>query len=356
LISAERTRSRDSLKLRSGKPMIESEGVPGEASVSTRTINPSTPCIAQANEHESTPSYCAGGSGRQETARRARSRGPKGGGFTMVSARVVLVAAVAALAGATAGSAQSQTPPPAHITLYSTGVLVYALRAVSDAFTKQTGIVVDQTYGNTGKLRERIEAGENADVFGAGHTVNPQRLHDDGTFGNVTVIAHSNMCLLEKTSIPATRPVTDVMLDPSIRLVTGLLSPPHVDPSGDYAEVIYGKIDRERPGSKAVLDAKSLQLAGGTVPMPAGADVPTYLLLTGNMGDAFLAYCSNFVHSVAINPGRLRSQPMPADVAVQADFGLALRNGAPPAAVKFRDFLLSDAGQAIFVDAGFTRI
>jgi hypothetical protein len=45
--------------------MIVIDGVPGDASVSTRTIKPSTPCIAQANEHESTPLICAAGTPRQ---------------------------------------------------------------------------------------------------------------------------------------------------------------------------------------------------------------------------------------------------------------------------------------------------
>ncbi len=41
--------------------MIAIPGVPGEAPVSTRTIRPSTPCIAQANEHGCTCSICAEG-------------------------------------------------------------------------------------------------------------------------------------------------------------------------------------------------------------------------------------------------------------------------------------------------------
>ena len=253
---------------------------------------------------------------------------------------------------------QSQTPSPApspaRITLYSTGVMSAALREAAAAFTAATGVAVDQTYGNTGKLRERIEAGETADVFGAGDTANPQQLHDAGKFGNVTVVAHSQMCLLEKTSIPATRPVVDVMLDPSIRLVTGLLSPVHTDPSGDYAEIIFDRIDQQRSGSEAALNAKSLQLAGGTIPMPAGADVPTYLLLTSNQGDAFLAYCSNFIASVDASAGQLRSVPMPRNLSVRADFGVAVRYNAPLAAEKFRAFLVSPQGQAIFVKHGFT--
>jgi ABC-type molybdate transport system substrate-binding protein len=269
-------------------------------------------------------------------------------------ARFPALAVLAFVLGA-AGPVRAQTPAPTHITLYSTGVLSAALREAAAAFAQATGVTVDQTYGNTGKLRERIEAGENADVFGAGDTFNPQQLHDDGKFGNVTVVAHSPMCLLEKTSIPATRSVVEVMLDPAIRLVTGLLTPAHIDPSGDYAEMIFDRIDGQHPGSEAALNAKSLQLAGGTIPMPAGADVPIYLLLTSNQGDVFLAYCSNFAASVAGSDGRLRSMPLPRNLAVRADFGVAVRYNAPPEALKFRDFLTSAQGQAIFVKHGFTH-
>jgi hypothetical protein len=47
--------------------MIEIAGVPGDAPVSTRTISPSTPCIAQANERGRTCFICA---------RAAPSQGP----------------------------------------------------------------------------------------------------------------------------------------------------------------------------------------------------------------------------------------------------------------------------------------
>jgi ABC-type molybdate transport system substrate-binding protein len=243
----------------------------------------------------------------------------------------------------------------ARITLYSTGVLRSALRDASAAYTARTGIAVDQTYGNTGKLRERILGGERADVFGAGDVDNPQMLHDAGAFGPVSVIAHAPLALLVKTSIAPQRPVADIMLDPDVRLVTGVLAPPKIDPAGDYAEIVFARIDEDRPGSYARLHAKALQLAGGGLPVPTDADLPTYLLLTADLGDAFLAYASNFVAPVAARPDALRSLPLPPELAVRADFGLALRNGAPREALGFRDFLLSDDGQMHFERNGFTR-
>ena len=246
-------------------------------------------------------------------------------------------------------------PSNARISLFSTGVLRAALRAAAVAFTERTGVTVDQTYGNSGALRERILSGEVVDVFGAGDVDNPQMLHDAGLFGAVTVVAHSPMSLLVKSSISATRAAAEIMLDPAVRLVTGLLAPPKIDPSGDYAEIIFAKIDALAPGSKAALEAKALQLAGGNVPMPPGADVPTFLLLTADLGDAFLAYDSNFAAPVAANPGALRVVPLPPELAVRADFGLSLRNEASVEALQFRDFLTGEHGQAIFARHGFTR-
>jgi ABC-type molybdate transport system substrate-binding protein len=234
-------------------------------------------------------------------------------------------------------------------------VLRAALRDASAAFTAQTGVAVEQTYGNTGKLRERILGGERADVFGAGDVDNPQMLHDAGAFGPVAVIAHAPLALLVKATIAPERSVVDIMLDPAVRLVTGVLAPPKIDPAGDYAEVVFERIERRLPGSYAALNAKALQLAGGGLPVPPDADLPTYLLLTADLGDAFLAYGSNFVAPVAAHPAELRALPLPAELAVEADFGLALRNGAPPAALRFRDYLLSDEGGRHFERNGFTR-
>jgi ABC-type molybdate transport system substrate-binding protein len=240
------------------------------------------------------------------------------------------------------------------ITLYSTGVMRRALSDAAAAFTAETGVAVEQTYGNSGKLRERILAGEAIDVYGAGDLDNPQMLHDSGAYGAPALVAHAHMALLVKTSIPATRSVVDIMLDPAVRLVTGVLAPPKIDPAGDYAEIIFKRIERERPGSYATLNAKALQLAGGGVSVPPGTDLPTYLLLGGDLGDAFLAYTANFVAPVAAHPAELRSMPMPPELAVRADFGLTVRTGAPAEAEGFRAYLFSSAGQAHFERNGFT--
>jgi ABC-type molybdate transport system substrate-binding protein len=244
---------------------------------------------------------------------------------------------------------------PQRVSLYAAGSLHGALTDIANAFTQQTGIVVDQTYGSSGLLRGRIENGETADVFASADTDNPQRLQREGRSGAVTVFTRNRMCLLVKPARAGSRTVAELMLDPSLRLVT---STPKADPAGDYAEAIFAKLNAQRPGALAALDTKALRLIGGAnaVSIPAGADLAVYLLLTSNQGDTFLTYCSGFVASVAANPTQLRSLEMPPDLAVRADYGLALRNGAPPAAAQLREFILSPAGQAILVRYGFSRV
>jgi molybdenum ABC transporter molybdate-binding protein len=268
--------------------------------------------------------------------------------------RLALTAALLALGCASPGVVQAQAP--VHVAVWSSPSVRLPLSEAARAFTERTGTIVDLTFGAGGKLRERLENGEAADVFLSGDVDDARRLHDDGKFGPVTIPTSSQMCLLVKNALAGTRPVADLMLDPAVRVVTGIVSPPHSDPSGDYAEQIFAKIDRIRPGSLAVLDAKALRYPSPALTVPAGADVQTYLLVTSNQADASVLYCASLIALTAANPSQLRSLSMPPELAVRADFGLTVRVGAPPQAEAFRDFLASDAGQAIFVKYGFTRV
>ncbi|HEV8023019.1 MAG TPA: substrate-binding domain-containing protein [Candidatus Lustribacter sp.] len=252
-----------------------------------------------------------------------------------------------------AAPAAAQTP--AHVTLFAAGSLHEAFTDIAKAFTQQTGIVVDQTYGSSGLLRGRIERGERPDVFASADTANPEALQRLGESGAVTVFTRNSMCLLAKPAAIGSRAPAAIMLDPAVRLVT---STPKADPAGDYAEAIFAKIEAQRPGSLAILDAKALRLIGGTdaVNIPAGNDIGVYLLLTANRGDALLAYCSGMGASAKASSGRLRAIEMPPDLAVGANYGLSLRDGAPPDATYLRAFILSPAGQTILERYGFSPV
>jgi molybdate transport system substrate-binding protein len=248
--------------------------------------------------------------------------------------------------------AQAQTP--VHVSLYASGTLHGALAEIAKNFTQQTGIVVDQTYGASPQLRERIESGDAADVFASADTVNPQRLAREGKSGPVTIFGHNRMCLLVKPFVAGTRKADDLMLDGSVRLITAM---PIRDSAGDYAEAVFGRIDDHELGALAYLDSKALRYFGNPdIPIPAGADPGAYLLLTANRGDAFLGWCTAAATSVETNPSRLQSLQMPASIAVVANYGLTLRNGASPGAALLRAFILSDASQVILEKYGFGRV
>jgi ABC-type molybdate transport system substrate-binding protein len=272
----------------------------------------------------------------------------------MPLSRLAAVAVVAALAASVVAPDPATAQPNDSVTLYAAGSLKAAFTDLIRSFTQQTGIAVTPTFGSSGLLRTRIEHGERADVFASADLENPQQLARDGTSGPVTTFAHNRMCLLTTASAGAGSSVAAIMLDPAVRIIT---STPKADPAGDYAERIFQAIDAAQPGSLARLDAKSLRLVGGpdAVTIPAGADPGTYLLITARRGDAFLAYCSGFVAAVAAAPMELRSLPMPASLAVRADYGMTVRTGASADALRLRDFILSDGGQAILAAYGFDR-
>jgi molybdate transport system substrate-binding protein len=219
--------------------------------------------------------------------------------------------------------AVAQTPQ--HVSLYAAGSLHEAMTDIAKAFTQSTGIVVDQTYGSSGLLRQRIENGEVADVFASADTASPEQLAREGKSGPVTVFTRNRTCLAVKSNLAVDRSVTVIMLDPAVRLIT---STPKADPAGDYAEAIFAKVDARKP--------------------PPGADIGIYLLLT--------AYCSGFVATIAQSADALKSMPMPAHLAVSANYGLTVRAGAPAAAATLRAFILSPAGQTILQRYGFSPV
>ena len=143
------------------------------------------------------------------------------------------------------------------------------------------------------------------------------------------------------------------MLDPAVKLGT---STPGADPSGDYAFELFERVERSgaaAAGSARVLAAKALQLTGGpgSPPPPAGRNVYGMLVASGQ-ADLFLTYCTNAVITIAEEP-KLQRIELPAAINVSAEYGLAVRRDAPPAAQAFADDLRSGTGQRALRGAGF---
>ena len=261
--------------------------------------------------------------------------------------------AVAALVQSSCSSTGTPvvTQTPAALQVYAAGSLRGALTVIAKDFEARTGHKVALTFGASGLLRERIEKGENAQVFASADTDHPQRLARQGGWQKPTVFVRNTLCALTSDKLSA-KPDTllTTLLMPTVRVGT---STPKSDPSGDYTWALFEKANALRPGAYATLDAKALKLAGAanSPKPPDGRGTYAWLMDTGQ-ADVFLTYCTNALSAQAEVP-RLKVVQFPAALSVGAAYGVTVREGAPAAASAFAAALLASQTQAVFGRMGF---
>lgn len=108
-----------------------------------------------------------------------------------------------------------------------------------------------------------------------------------------------------------------------------------------------------RPGAYAALSGKALKLVGGTdAPPPPKDRSVTTMLMEENRADVFLTYCTNALLSSREAPS-LKVIQLPEALAVGADYGMTVMNGASAMSARLAQFILSAPGQAILVKHGF---
>jgi len=235
------------------------------------------------------------------------------------------------------------------VSLYAAGSLKAALSDVVNDFTQATGTAVATSFGPSGLMRERIEAGETAHVFASANMRHPQTLSDAGKGGAVTLFARNRLCALARPEIAvSTDTLLEVMLKDSIRLGT---STPKADPSGDYAFALFDK-----SGHAEVLKGKSLQLTGGpdSEKPPQGRNTYAWVM-DSDQADVFLTYCTNAVLAQK-EVSDLQIVHIPEALSVGADYGLIVLNDAPDGATALADYILSPEGQAVLAGYGFETV
>src|SRR5690606_22436930 len=104
----------------------------------------------------------------------------------------------------------------------------------------------------------------------------------------------------------------------------------------------------------AVLTNKAQQLTGGPTspPPPPNRNVYGWHIAEGR-ADLFITYRTNAVAAAEENPGQ-QIILLPPEIAIEADYGLTVMNGASLAACKFALFILSVTGQTILSAQGFS--
>jgi molybdate transport system substrate-binding protein len=259
--------------------------------------------------------------------------------------------ALAVLATALALIAPVRADDLGVVRVLAAGSLRTAMDQIADLFAIAANTRVETVYGPSGVLRERIEKGEHADLFASADMGNPVALSRAGKSGPVILFARNRLCALVRPGL-AIAPDTLLakLLDPKIKLGT---STPKADPAGDYTWAMFAKADAVHPGSRAVLQAKALQLMGGSASAtpPAGMDLFAWHLREKH-ADVFLAYCSAGANFKKELPGASVVNLPPA-LATGADYGLTWLPATNERGVAFALFVFSDLGQKILARNGF---
>ncbi len=245
-------------------------------------------------------------------------------------------------------------PAATEISVYAAGSLRSALLDAARAFeATHPGTRLRFTFGASGLLKDRLLAGETADVFASANMEHPEALRQAGRADAPVRFARNSMCALVRPGLDVSaESLVQRMLDPAMKLGT---STPKADPSGDYAWLLFERIERSGvPGAFAALAGKALQLTGGpqSPPPPADRDVYGALVMTG-LADIFITYCTSATLAVREQPG-LGMVGVPASIAVAADYGLVVMKTAPQAAREFAAFLLGSNGRQVLAAHGFS--
>lgn len=237
------------------------------------------------------------------------------------------------------------------VRLYAAGSLRAAFAEIGNAFSSAAGVPVEGTFGASGLLLERIRKGEPTEIFASANMEHPEALARTGKWSSVRRFTRNQLCALVAPHVQVVPDkLLDRILDPGVRLGT---STPRADPSGDYAWKVFDNAEVLRPGARAILRGKARQLTGGPDSPPPPKDRNVYgALVAGGEADVFLTYCTNATLARRDFPA-LQAVPLPASLAVGADYGMTVAANAGSQASGLAEFLLSPAGQAILERHGF---
>ncbi len=270
----------------------------------------------------------------------------------MQTAERLAAVALTIVTAASTALAQTAREP---LAVFAAGSLRAALTDLAGAFEREAPVAVKLTFGASGLLKDRIEAGEPAQVFASANMSHPEALRSSGKADAVRPFARNALCTLAAPGFSLQgMPLAQRLLDADVRVGT---STPRADPSGDYAFEMFERIESTGAagaGSAAALKAKSLQLTGGPDSPPPPANRSVYgMLVAEGKADVFVTYCTNATQARKELPA-LQVLPVPDAINVAATYGIATMRAAGSMAPRFVDFVLGPKGQDILRSHGFS--
>ena len=232
--------------------------------------------------------------------------------------------------------------------VFAAGSLKGAFAPLCRQFGEQGGIAVEVTFGPAGLLRERIEAGEPCDLFASANVAHPQALMQSGRALETRTFAFNRLNLTARSTLQTRRAGwLDLLCDPTLRIAT---STPGCDPSGDYAQELFTRIEQRYPGVGRTIAGRALALVGGrdTLPVPAG-EIAGGWLLDHNRADIFIGY-AHYARQLE-SSGRFHTLAIPEDYAPRCEYQLARLSGNPETTA-LAAWILSVPGQRFLLQAG----
>jgi molybdate transport system substrate-binding protein len=209
-------------------------------------------------------------------------------------------------------------------------------------------------FGPSGLMREKIEAGLDADLFASADMEQARRLAAGHPERSVIHFTRNRLCAIARTAVGlTTQNMLDRLLDPAVRLAT---STPGADPGGDYAWAVFARAEAIRAGARNALQAKAQQLYGGgaKTPLLIPDKGPIEGIFLSNRADVALAYCSGAAAVTREIPD-LAVVPLPAELTVGPAYGMVLIN-PKPVTLRFAAFVMSEGGQAVLKAHGFDPV
>jgi molybdate transport system substrate-binding protein len=134
------------------------------------------------------------------------------------------------------------------LVLYGAGSLREAMTDMAALFSREHGIAVRTEFGASGRMRERIDAGDKVDVFTSADIGHAAKLVADGKASVVAMFARNDLCLLG----PAARVsagsagALDALLKDGGKVG---VSPAKIDPLGDYTVQFFDVADKMKPAA-----------------------------------------------------------------------------------------------------------
>ena len=225
---------------------------------------------------------------------------------------------------------------------------------IGKRYREATGTTVVADFGPSGLLRERIEKGEDADLFASADMGPPLKLLRGGRATRVAMFTRNTLCGVAVPKVGLTTAnFLERLLGPAIKLGT---STPEADPAGDYTWEMFRRADALRPGSYEVLVEKAQQIVGGPANnAPVEGKDPAVAALAAGVVDVVIGYCTSAKLRLWQMP-ELQVVAVPSEIATGPEYGLAVLKGADPHALDLALFMLSPEGQQIFSDYGFTLV